>query len=109
MTKEIVIRVAAVSPELTAAASEMICRKFGGAFRTDGFGCRVLKSLQAVIEVPSVAWQIGTAAKDSERYEFISAFAAAYCKAGNQEAIYFLDSDGLAYSVLANGRIDPLD
>ncbi len=102
MTGEIVIRVAAVSPELTAAASAMIVQKFDGYYRTEGFGW------YAFDEVPATEWHIATTAKDSERFEFMSAFAAAYCKAGNQESVYMLDIDGSAYLVQSSGRIDPV-
>jgi hypothetical protein len=108
MAKEIILRAATVSAELTRAASGMILNEFGGFYLTAGIGGYVFADGQTET-APAQAWHIGTAAKDSERLEKVSAFARAYCEAGVQESIYFLDSDGAAYLVMADGRINPLD
>ena len=107
MAKEIILRAAIVSDKLTRAASRMILNEFGGFYATEGAGGYTFADGQKEI-VPSIAWHIGTAVKDSERFEKVSAFARAYCEAGNQESIYFLDSDGAAYLVDVGGRIAPL-
>lgn len=106
--KEIIIRVGAVSAELTRAASAMILGEFGGFFVVEGFGAYTFQDGRTEC-APSIAWHIGTAAKDSARFEFLSRFAMEYCKAGNQESVYMLDSDGAAYLAFASGKIEPLE
>lgn len=108
MAKEIILRASIVSAELTRAASGMILNEFGGFYATEGAGGYTFADGRKET-APAMAWHIGTAAKDSERFEKVSAFARAYCEAGNQESIYFLDSDGASYLVKADGRINPLD
>ena len=108
MAREIVIRASIVSDELTRAASEMILESFGGFYATSGAGAYTFKDGRTEIAL-ALAWHIGTAAKDSERFARVSAFARLYCAAGEQESIYFLDSDGAAYLVAADGRIAPVD
>jgi len=107
MAREIIIRASIVSAELTRLASGMILNEFGGFFATEGAGGYTFADGRPEI-APAMAWHIGTAAKDSERFERVSAFARAYCEAGDQESIYLLDSDGAAYLVNADGRITPL-
>jgi hypothetical protein len=108
MTREITIRVCVVSDELTRVASAMILKEFGGFFAVNGAGAYKLENGKTGIE-RVISWHIGTSAKDSTRFEFVSRFAVEYCKAGKQESIYFLDTDGLAYLAYAGGQIAPLD
>ncbi len=110
MKTEIVIRAAAVSSELTRAASTMILNEFGGYFRADGFGGHIFADGRTIeIEESAIAWHIGTAAKDSARFDFLARFARSYCNLGNQESVYMLDVDGTAYLADAGGNIRPLD
>lgn len=108
MQREIIIRAAMVSPELTRTASAMILAEYGGYFRADGFGGYMYAS-GWTIEEPAIAWHIGTEAKDSERFAFLARFAIAYCKAGGQESVYMIDADGAAYLADASGEISPLN
>lgn len=108
MAREIILRASIVSAELTRAASEYLLSEFGGFYATEGAGGYTFADGRKEF-APAMAWHIGTAAKDSERFARVSAFARLYCAAGNQESIYFLDSDGAAYLVAADGRINPLD
>ena len=107
MSKEITIRASIFSDELTRAASLYLLGAFGGFYATEGDGGYKFMNGQTEM-TRAVSWQIGTAAKDSERFAHVSAFARLYCSAGSQESIYFLDSDGAVYLVNANGRIDPI-
>lgn len=102
--REIVIRAAFVSDELTRAASAMILAEYGGYFRADGFGGYTFADGRT-IEESAIAWHIATAKTDYEILEFIIQFARQYCRAGAQESVYFLDSDGIAYLAEADGHI----
>ncbi len=106
MTQEITIRASIVSDELTRAAADYILGAFGGFFATEGAGGYTFADGRTET-APAIAWQIGTAAKDSERFAAVSAFARLYCAAGAQESIYLLDG-GAAYLVFADGRISPI-
>ncbi len=106
--KEIIIRVGAVSAELTRAASAMILGEYSGYFLTEGFGGYTFADGRTK-EESAISWHIGTNAKDSARLEFIYHFARAYCSAGNQESVYFQDSDGVPYLVFADGHITPIE
>lgn len=108
MTKEILIRAATVSPELTRAASAMILEQFGGYFRTDGTGGYTFYDGQ-MIEEPSIEWRIRTTAKDLEIYTFFSQFAESYCHAGNQQSVYMEDAEGCAYLGYSNGAFTLLE
>ena len=108
MAKEIILRASTVSAELTRAASDYLLNAFGGFYVTEGMGGYTFADGQTEI-APAMAWHIGTTAKDSERFAAVSAFARLYCKAGEQENVYFLDSDGHAYLALADGGLAPLD
>jgi hypothetical protein len=108
MAKEIILRASIVSDELTRAASAMIAGEFGGFYATQGAGAYRFADGRTET-TRAIAWHIGTAAKDSARFEFVARFAAEYCKAGAQESVYFLDSDGAAYLAMASGRIAPLE
>lgn len=105
--QEIILRVATVSPELTRAASAMILGEYGGFFMAEGFGAYTFADGRTEC-APSIAWHIGTTAKDSTRFKFLSRFAMEYCKAGNQESVYMADTDGAAYLAYASGKIEPL-
>lgn len=107
MAKEIIIRAAFVSPELTRQASNIIMRNFGGYFRVDGSGGYTFKDGRTE-EQGAVSWYIGTAAKDLERFSFLSAFATFYCEYGAQESVYMADVDGAVYFAYADGRLKPL-
>jgi hypothetical protein len=108
MAREIILRASIVSDELTRAASEYLLNEFGRFYATEGAGGYMFADGRKEA-APAIAWHIGTAAKDSERFARVSAFARLYCSAGAQESIYFLDSDGAAYLVAADGRIAPID
>lgn len=108
MAKEIIIRASSVSPELTGAACVYLLREFGGFFMAAGIGGYTFEDGR-VETAPAISWHIGTGAKDSERLARVSEFAKYYCGAGEQESVYFLDSDGAAYLVFADGHFSPLD
>lgn len=105
--REITISVAAVSPELTTAAGNLILRKFGGYFRATGFGGYTYADGRT-IEESSVQWRIATAESAAIIRRFISIFACAYCAAGNQESVYFADVDGSAFLADSAGILSPL-
>ena len=108
MAKEIIIRAAFVSDELTRAASAMILAEYGGYFRAAGQGGYTFADGQAE-ECAAIEWRIGTDSKDSARLEFLARFAAEYCKAGDQESVYMADIDGAVYLAFGNDRIVPLE
>ena len=108
MAREFILRASIVSADLTRAASAMILSEFSGFYVTEGAGGYTFEDGRKE-PAPAMAWHVGTAAKDSERFAFVARFARLYCHAGNQESIYFLDSDGAAYLVFLDGRINPLD
>ncbi len=107
MAREIILRASIVSDELTRAASAYLLSEFGGFYATGGAGGYTFADGRTET-VQSIAWHVGTAAKDSERFARVSAFARLYCHAGAQESIYFLDADGAAYLADADGRIAPI-
>lgn len=119
MAREFILRASIVSADLTRAASAMILSEFSGFYATEGAGGYTFEDGRKET-APAMAWHIGTAAKDSERFAFVARFACFYCKAGfveiggiacmggNQESIYFLDSDGAVYLVFSDGRINPI-
>ena len=107
MAREIIIRASIVSDDLTRAASAYLLREFGGFYATGGAGGYTFADGR-METAQSIAWHIGTAAKDSERFARVSAFARLYCHAGAQESVYFLDSDGAAYLATADGRINSI-
>lgn len=106
MGKEIKISAATVSPELTAAASGMIVSLFGGYFRVNGFGGYTFADGRTIEESATV-WNIAAAESVNVR-RAVSWFARAYCKAGNQESVYFADESGLAYLADADGRLNAI-
>ena len=108
MAKEIVIRAAFVSDELTRAASAMILAEYGGYFRTEGQGGYTFAD-GAAEECRAIEWRIGTDSKDSARLDFLAQFAAEYCRAGDQESVYMVDSDGAVYLAFSTDRIVPLE
>jgi hypothetical protein len=95
--KEITLRAAFVSDELTAAASSLILSVFGGYFKTEGQGGYTFSEFDATEEVPAIEWKIGTSKKDSELLDFVILFATEYCKAGAEESVYFIDTEGFVY------------
>lgn len=107
LAKEIVIRAASVSPELTRAASEYLLDWFSGYFRVDGFGGHTMAD-GSTIEESAIAWHIATADHRIDVLFKVSAFARLYCAAGNQESIYFATADGVAHIVTADGTVSPL-
>lgn len=101
---EMILRVAFVSDELTQAASEVIARTFGGFFLARGQGGYVNGAGTMDLE-DSIAWHIGTNAKDSTRLEFLIDFARSYCKLGDQESVYCRDTDGTLYLGYVDGTL----
>ncbi len=110
MAREFILRASIISDDLTRAACEMILSSFGGFYATEGAGGYTFQNSGGAFSeiAPAISWHIGTAAKDSERFEFVSRFAATYCRAGNQESIYFLDIDGSACLVDSAGHFAPI-
>ena len=102
--KEIVIRAGKFSDGLTRAASQMILDNFGGFFAVNGVGGFVEPNGESIIQ-DSISWHIGTIAKDSTRFEFLSSFAREYCRAGNQDSVYMRDIDGVSYLAFSDGKI----
>ncbi len=107
IAKEIIIRAASVSPELTRAASGYLLSEFGGYWRTDGFGGHTMAD-GSTIEESAIAWHIATAETGIKIRIMMAAFARLYCAAGKQESIYFRAANGEACLINARGQFIPL-
>ena len=105
--KELTIRVASVSPNLTRMASRMILNHFSGFFMSHGIGGYV-SGFKEIESEESIQWRIGTSSNPYYQITFLERFASMYCRLGKQESVYMVDSDGFCHLGFAYGPTTPL-
>ncbi len=104
MAKEFTITAAYVSDRVNDRAGRKILAWFSGYTRHDHlFGGYTFIDGEK-IEEPAVSWVIATGESMSTILTFASEFAKRYNRIGEQESIYFKDTDGDCFFVYADGR-----
>ncbi len=104
MAREFTITAAFVSDRVTKQAGKKLLEWFSGYTRHDHLFGGYTYVNGDIIEEPAVSWVIATGRNRWPLETLVAEFAKMYNLIGEQESIYFKDTDGECYFVYADGR-----